>query len=152
MDKEEWYIHTMGPTGSAFGVEPDPGVDQHSHQPVECCIFIRRSFLHIWELLPCSYSGLRPSCGLGLPLVIFSFGYIGDDRSQIPAFRWGRGEHGQSDRGHLRVEAASGPFGDLSVVLLCWRQAWSSVLRWQSCQMPAAIGGGLVGQKEAFFH
>ena len=67
---------SSGLTGLAFGVEPNPGVDQHSRQPVECCIFIRRSFLHIWELLTCSFSGLRPSCGLGLPLVIFSLGYM----------------------------------------------------------------------------
>ena len=62
-----------------------------------------------------SYSGLRPSCGLGSPLVIFSSGYMGDDHSQIPAFRWGCGKHGQSNRGQLQVEAASGPLGDLSL-------------------------------------
>ena len=90
-------------------MEPDPGVDQHSHQPVECCIFIRRSFLRIWELLMCSYSGLRPSCGLGSPLVIFSFGYMGDDHSQIPAFRWGRGEHGQSERVTFRLRQHQAP-------------------------------------------
>ena len=141
-----------GLTGSTFGVEPTL---EWASTPISLWHVAFSSgdpsVHHVWELPMCSYSGLRPSCGLGSPLVVFSSGYMGDDCSQIPAFRWGCGKHGQSDGVSFRLRQHQAP-GWPVIVLLCWRQAWSSVLRWQSCQMPATIGGGLMEQKEALFH